>query len=169
MSGLGAFPSDVSQFVLVTDLLSLSFFSSLSLQLFWTGIILGQSFWLEGWQPHPSTWCPVFLLKMDFTSFHSLLLGISSKLPYFESCGSLGLPGLWYILEPHPMSHLLSLHISNHSAGPLGFTPVLSPQYLIMFLFPPSPSHSDPSLPLPSASFSLSSGIKTSSLGLSAC
>ena len=64
-----------------------------------------------GWQPHSSTWCPVFLLGVYSTSSLSPLLGISSKVPPFESWESLTsqVSGAFYsILET---SYFLSLPI----------------------------------------------------------
>jgi hypothetical protein len=51
-----------------------------------------------GWQHHPSTWCPVFLLDVNSTSPLSALLSISSKNSLWVLRVS-HIPSLWYILD----------------------------------------------------------------------
>ena len=119
-----------------------------------------------GWQPHPSTWCPVFLLDMDSMSSLSPLLSISSLWVLRVSC----LPNLQYILEGPLNYHPLKLHIFFHSAGPLGFSPIPLPipDHITLFL---SPFHS--SLAPRSLWWLFSSpsqvGLKYLHLGLSTC
>jgi hypothetical protein len=125
----------------------------------------GSEFLIVGWQPHPSTWCPAFLLEVDSISSLSPLLGISFKVPPFEfwesftSQVSEGPPiwGGWFLF---------------FSAGSQSFTPDSPlPQYLIMFPFSsPCPlSHPGPSFcpPPPNAFYpSPPSGIEDLGLWL---
>jgi len=92
------------------------------------------------------TWCPVCLLEVDSTipSSHCRAFHLRSLWVLRVSNPR---PSLWYFLVGPPAP--LRLHISSHSAGPLGFSPV-SPQPPIpdhVPLFPsPSPLHPGPLL-----------------------
>jgi hypothetical protein len=71
------------------------------------------------------TWCPVVLLEVGSISSLSLLSGISSKVPPFESWESLRTPppqisgAFWRI----PPTYSPRLPVSILSAGPHGFSP----------------------------------------------
>ena len=120
-----------------------------------------------GWQLHPSTWCHVFLLEVDSTSCLSLILGISSKVPPFESWESLTSQvsrGFSYLLPPE----VEFLSVDPHSS-----TLVLSiPDHVSLFPFPSPlpPSSLPPPLCLPWFLSSLSQvGLNYPHLGPSAC
>jgi hypothetical protein len=73
------------------------------------------------------TWCPVFLLEVGSIRPLSLLLGISSKVPPFESWESLTSQissAFWRVI---PTSYLQRLPASLISAGLQGFSPFPSP------------------------------------------
>jgi hypothetical protein len=67
------------------DLLFLSFLSIFIPEVLLDRNNTGLEFLTVGWQPHTSTWCPVFLMEEDSTSSLPLLLGISSNVPSFKS------------------------------------------------------------------------------------
>jgi hypothetical protein len=71
------------------------------------------------------TCCPVFLLKVGSVSSLSLLLGISSKVIPESLSPARSLVHSGESL-PHT-SYLLRLPVSILSAGPQGFSPLLSP------------------------------------------
>ena len=143
MSDLRASHWDESRLVWSLDHLSPSLFSIFVLAVLLDRNNSGSEFLTVGWQPNPSTWCPVFLLEVYSTSSLSPLLGISSKVPPFES---------WEFLAylPHT-SHPSEVAYLHSFCWPLGIHSSLHPPYLILFsLSPPSSSsHPDPSLPLP--------------------
>ena len=111
------------------------------------------------------TWCPVFLLEVGSISSLSLLLGISSKVPPFESWESFTsqVSGtLWGCLFPF---FLLALRASVVFPHPIPDHVPLSP--------PPTPSTLLPGPSLPPHLwflFSLSQvGLRCPHLGTSAC
>jgi hypothetical protein len=122
VSGLGAFPWAGSHFEPVTGPPFPQLFSSFVLAVLSDRNNSGSELLTVGWQPHPSTWCPVFLLEVDSTSSLPPLLGISSKVPPFESWQPLTSQVSGTFWREPSTSHLLRLHISIHSAGPHGFT-----------------------------------------------
>jgi hypothetical protein len=129
----------------------------------------GSEFLNVGWQPHPSTWCTVFLLEVVSTSSLSPLLDISSKVPPSESWESLTSQVSDTLVHSGGSPHLLSPEVVYFYSfcWPLGLHS-WSSQYLVMFPLPftvPSPTKIPPSLPLPSFFFSFPSGIEASSLG----
>jgi hypothetical protein len=63
----------------------------------------GLEFLTVRWQPHPTSWCPIFLLEVDSMSFLSPLLGFSSKVSH--------LPGLLVHSSGSPHSYLSRLPI----------------------------------------------------------
>jgi hypothetical protein len=109
---------------------------------------------------------------MRSTSPLSLPLGISSNVPPFESGGSLTSQDSGTFWRVPPTSYLLSLPVSNLSAGPHGFSPFPPPNTRSGS---PLPTHFRPLSPFllkllpPStlviAFFSLPSRIEVSSLG----
>jgi hypothetical protein len=81
-----------------------------------------------GWQPHPSTWFPVFLLEVNSKSSLSPQLGISSKVPSL-SLESLSYPGSLIHSRgyppPPPTSHEVA-HFHSFS-WPSGLHTCLTP------------------------------------------
>jgi hypothetical protein len=131
-----------------------------------------------GWQPHPSTWCPVFLLQVDSTRPLFSLLGISPKRIslWVLSISYLQGRSLAHSRKP-PYTHTHThTHTPPTSQGCLftfflqapSFSPVPPTQYLIMFPSdPPCPlSHTRPSLSPPLLWFisSIPSGIQATSI-----
>ena len=109
------------------------------------------------------TWCPVFLLEVGSISSLSLLSGISSKVPSYESWESLTSQVSGALWGDPPTSYFLRLPVYILSAGPQGFSPFLSPNTRF-----PSPHNLPQVLPtLPTCEcFLLSpSGTEASSLG----
>jgi len=151
------------------DLLSLRLFPSFVLAVLLDRNNSGSEFLTVGWQPHPSTRCSVFLLKVDTTSSLSFLLGISSKFPPFDYLESLTprplvyARGLLYLLPPKVAcfhSLLLGLRASL-------LCPPRPIHGYVLLLLPPPFSHPGPSIPLSPviAFFSLPHGIEASVLG----
>lgn len=111
-----------------------------------------EEFWVRvfnsGIEPHPSTWCPVFLLEVDSTSYlFPLRVFRLSSLPLSpESLTS----QVFGILQRFP-SHLPRLPVSILSSGPQDFSPVFPPPIpdYVPFPTPCLLSHPDPYLPLP--------------------
>ena len=123
------------------------------------------------------TWCPVFLLEVGSISSLSLLSGISSKVPPFESWESLTSQVSGAFWRVPPTSYFLRLPVSILSAGPQGFSPFPSPNTRSGSPLPLSAPQPCPlSLPgpsLPPHLWLLSSpsqvGLRHPHLGTSAC
>ena len=141
------------------DLLSLSLFS-----IFVPAVLLnrdnsGSEILTVGWPSHPSTWCPVFLLEMDSTLFLSPLLGISSKVPPFESWDSLT-SQIWYILEPPTPPPTFRGYIFPFILLALGAKLLVSPDHLPLFPCSSLSSLFPSSLPFSALLFHLRSNCK---------
>lgn len=117
-----------------------SHFSHLSLQFFLTGTVLGQKFWLWISNPVPTLEAPSIYWRWTLwvSSLHSWAFHLRS-LHWVLRVSPV--PGLWYFIEVLSTYHLIRLHISINSAGPLGFFLALLPYMILFFLSPP------PSLP----------------------
>jgi hypothetical protein len=70
------------------------------------------------------TWCPIFLLEMGSISSFSIMLGISSNIPPFESLTSQVYDAFWGVPST---SYFLRLPVYILSAGPQGFSSFPSP------------------------------------------
>jgi hypothetical protein len=88
------------------------------------------------------TWCPVFLLGVGSMTSLSLLSGISSKVPPYQSCESLTSQVSGVFWRVPQTSYLLSLPASILSDGPQGFSPFPSPSstsgFPLPYFFPPA-------------------------------
>jgi hypothetical protein len=93
------------------------------------------------------TLCPVFLLEVGSIRSLSLLLGISSKVPPFESWESLTSQVIGAFWMVSPTSYLPRFPVSILSAGPQGFSPFPSPNSRSGSSLLPAPQPLSPPVP----------------------
>jgi hypothetical protein len=91
--------------------------------------------------PSSLIWCPVFLLEVGSLTSLSLLLGISSKVPPFESWETLTSQVSGAFCRVPPYSYFPRLHVSILSAGPPGFSNFPSPNTKSGSTLPPPFPH----------------------------